>query len=78
MNEFHVSLIEGVLFVSLRDPGALPQNVDTDFQVMDISAVNVIELHVPVGTVEPLDTRYLSGLHARVLDEIRAAMVILV
>lgn len=78
MDEFDVFLIEGVSLVGFRYPPGLSQDVDSDFKIVDVSTVNIFELHVPVWTIEPFDAGNLAGLHSSEFQELRATIMIFV
>ena len=77
VHEFGVSSFEGVILVGLRDPSLLPQDIDSDLKVVDIDAVDIVELHVPLRTVEPLDAGDFTGLYTLVFQKVWSSMMIL-
>jgi len=54
---------EGHELVALGDPSLLSQDINSDLHIMNVEAIDIVESHVPLRAVEPLDTSDFTGLY---------------
>lgn len=63
--------------MALAHGRSLTQNVDLDLEVMDVSRVDIVKLHVEARGVAPLHTRDLTVLNTDELEQVRSTMRVL-
>lgn len=63
------TFIKRIFLFLFDDPAILPENVSSHLEIMDVDTVDIMKIHIPVWTVEPLDASDLTGLNSFILEQ---------